>query len=495
MADSNSFRSTGRRFAGLVLSFIMILCSLALTSCHRDDGDFPDIGSPDSGEGTYSSEGSEKPDSESEMTAEDSSGNYRSITVALPYSQSTVNYLSELYYVKNNDLMTEGDNGGNISLEYLDSIQTPWFINSIQTSMSGVDTTTLAEWSESGFMPDIYLAEDIRSMVDGGYALPLQELLADSELIGNSNLFSKVMDTMTLDGTIYGIPHYSTAVILAINLDYLPDSGVLDYIYTPEDLRTFLQAMSDKALEAENTSEANTAGELVPFAEAYDLIPYIAPSISGRNYSYMLFDEYHNGNTSVATTAVGSIVRYCDELYDLGLSSDTDSAGNDPVADRVAGMWMLSSSQIDDFNSYYPGRVYYLPLPSYDHETASSPMLTVYPLCLASGCENADFAADFAAFISLDPDAQLLIRRLEPKNGYYPLIRNAAVWLDLADETDNGRIASFYEMSMDTAVYCPGNNGNGLYSAVNSYISDYSLRRSDEGETAVFNLQECYGGY
>jgi hypothetical protein len=189
------------------------------------------------------------------------------------------------------------------------------------------------------------------------------------------------------------------------------------------------------------------------------------------------------------------VLGYIDRLYAEGLSSDSDANGDDPIAARNAGMWMLSSEEMENYDSYYPGRMYYLPLPSYDSENPSVPMLTIYPMCLSSESEQGAFAVEFASFIALDPDAQMLIRRLEPRHGYLPLIRNGALWLDMADSTDNGRLVSYYEPLMDSAVYCPGNYGSELYTAVNSYIFSYSANRSDEGETAGFSLQECYGGY
>lgn len=492
MRERLSSKGIATKMLSSVVMFAFIASSFFVTSCNRKDGDYPDIGSPT----TLDAEQTIPTESAVSTTDPTGSGtdtgDFVTITVALPYSQSTVKRLSELYYLKSNGMLSDGDNGSNISLDHLDTVSTPWFINSIQTPMNGVDPSTLSEWRSGGYLPDIYLAEDIGSVIGSGDAAPLQQYLADNELVGSLSVFDGAIDALTSNGSIYGIPLYATAVILGINLDYVPDSGVPGYLYTVDELETYLQDVAAMGVQGE---EETPASDLIPFAGAYTLIPYIAQAFSGVPTGFMAHDEYVRGNTIAASTAVRNVLGYIDRLYAEGLSSDSNANGDDPIAARNAGMWMLSSEEMENYDSYYPGRMYYLPLPSYDSETPSVPMLTIYPMCLSSESEHGAFAVEFASFIALDPDAQMLIRRLEPRHGYLPLIRNGALWLDMADSTDNGRLVSYFEPLMDSAVYCPGNYGSELYTAVNSYIFSYSANRSDEGETAGFSLQECYGGY
>ena len=80
------------------------------------------------------------------------------------------------------------------------------------------------------------------------------------------------------------------------------------------------------------------------------------------------------------------------------------------------------------------------------------PYVSTYSLCVSKKSANTDFAAEFAAFISYDTDAQLIIYRLENMTGLMPLSRNDAVWDLISDDPLFGHMASDFRQTMDNAV-------------------------------------------
>lgn len=461
----------GKKISKVIAAILVASLVMPLSACKRDRRIFPDIGTP-----TSTNESIDDVVEEPE-TPNNQDYSFRAITVALPYSQHTIDYLSKLYYAKLTGQL--GDRTGEtIELEVLDAINTPWYINSVQTSYVGVSVDNLSVWQETNSMPDIYLADNIDSVIDGGYAVSLDSYLADNESFSANNLYMDSLEECTRGGQIYGIPHYATSVMIAANMDYLPEDGVLISGYTWNNLVTYLTSINERFEESELS--------IVPFADAYELAPYIAGSFDGNNHSFMLYGEDN------ATSSVNTVINSIRDLYLQDLSSGSDIEGNDPRYTRVAAMWLVNSYEMDFWNNYYSNSIYYLPMPSGDGETPF-PYMTIYPICLSGDTDNSDFATDFAAFITLDCDAQMLIRRLEPQNGYIPMTSNPALWMSIMDETMWGRTLFSYEGMMNDVNYCPGNNANSLYSHVNSYLSTY-FAGVEDGNEEEFDLNSCYGG-
>ena len=100
------------------------------------------------------------------------------------------------------------------------------------------------------------------------------------------------------------------------------------------------------------------------------------------------------------------------------------------------------------------------------------------------------FAADFAAFISYDEDAQLLIYRLENMEGLMPLVRSGKVWNMAGNEGVFGAMVSDFRQTMDYAVYCPGSFDNRIYRKTNEYSVAFFGSGNDR-----FNAEACYGVY
>ena len=116
------------------------------------------------------------------------------------------------------------------------------------------------------------------------------------------------------------------------------------------------------------------------------------------------------------------------------------------------------------------------------------PYLRPYSLCVSEKCEDKQFAVDFAAFISYDEDAQMLIYRLENMMGLMPLVRSGKVWNMAGNEGGFGTMASDFRQTMDNAVYCPGSFDNALYRKTNEYAAAFFGSGNDR-----FNAEACYG--
>ena len=113
-------------------------------------------------------------------------------------------------------------------------------------------------------------------------------------------------------------------------------------------------------------------------------------------------------------------------------------------------------------------------------------MASVYPLCVTSDSEFKEFASEFALFLCIDPDALMLIYRLEPQIGFLPLVTNSSVWDVVVSEPTFGTEAMMYEQIMRNNVYFHSDDG------VIDYCSDFTSSVGTE-EEYEFDLGECLG--
>lgn len=468
-----------------IVALVLVVSMLfMLTSCYKPKSTFPVIDSPTDSEDVT--------DGTSESsTADDSIDDFVYLSVALPYSQTTIEYLSKLYYAKSNNLLDVAQTGADVSLDYLDSINnTSWDIKSVQTSYDGVSVSDLENWEKDSYTPDIFLADNVEELYASGRIDSLNSYLFNNSLLRADNVYINSISECSFDNELYAIPHLSTVVIVAGNKDYsLSENDVLgiDYSYTLTALYEYLNGV-DALYNAEvQTGESKL---VLPFYEIGDLLPYIGYMADDASHSFMFINE------EVDDTDVDALVDRIEAFYIDELSSSMQMWGSDARTERNASMWLINSSEIYSWNQYYPDKMYYLPLPTSDNSYVA-PMLNMKSVCISSSCANKELAADFAAFISLDSDAQMLLRRLEPQTGVLPVISSIALWNYIEDESDFGRIASFYEAYMNNAVYCPEQGSNIFYN-VNKYITEYfDSVMSDITEDSVtdkFNLNDCYEG-
>ena len=381
----------------IALSFV-ISTILGTTGCNVEEDVFPDI--------VFSSESNETSLS-SDYSGQIDNG-FHELTVALPVNEETVNLLLKLYYAKNNDLFPSEMNGGDISIEYLNAINTPWVVNTVFTTNNGESTETLQALEDEGILPDIFLAYDMNSLISDGIVQPFDQYLSSDESLLSSGIYLNELEALRYGDSHYGIPFYSSVYLLAGSREYLPDDGVPSYSMSADELHEYIRSIPG----------INSDGSvyITRFYDADSLAPFL-----GEDYSLMIANE--------------------------GLSSVTDSFGADPRVSRTCGMWLMNSAETDTWNTYYPDGLYFTMLPSENINAV------VYPLCLSADSDDAEFAADFAAFICYDRDAQMLLRRLESLRGFFPPVSARGVWDEMSADEVFGAQSMLYEQYMPNAVF------------------------------------------
>lgn len=381
----------------IALSFV-ISTILGTTGCNVEEDVFPDI--------VFSSESNETSLS-SDYSGQIDNG-FHELTVALPVNEETVNLLLKLYYAKNNDLFPSEMNGGDISIEYLNAINTPWVVNTVFTTNNGESTETLQALEDEGILPDIFLAYDMNSLISDGIIQPFDQYLSSDESLLSSGIYLNELEALRYGDSHYGIPFYSSVYLLAGSREYLPDDGVPSYSMSADELHEYIRSIPG----------INSDGSvyITRFYDADSLTPFL-----GEDYSLMIANE--------------------------GLSAVTDSFGADPRVSRTCGMWLMNSAETDTWNTYYPDGLYFTMLPS---ENVNA---VVYPLCLSADSDDAEFAADFAAFICYDRDAQMLLRRLESLRGFFPPVSARGVWDEMSADEVFGAQSMLYEQYMPNAVF------------------------------------------
>ena len=446
----------------------LVLC-LALLSgaCRTESGVFPVLESvPGS---------SRQTDPQSSADPKSTPNGIKNLKVALPYSNETISCLSAMFYAKNNGTWDSSVSGAEVDIRALASTSTNYVIQNIEVTNDGASLENLNGWKNSGEQPDLFLASDYQTAADAGLASDVSSLASDNPYIDGSKIYAASMAGQLETGKLYGIPHYCAAMVIYGNRDYVPKSGRLQAKYTPEDLTRYL----------EQTASAN---KCIPLASGYSLMPYLGACFAGdRAVSYMMFDEY-KADKETAEPLINSASAFVKKLYDSKLTANTDKGGADPVYSRNAALWIGSSASSRTWEEYYPGKLYYLHLPCSSTSNPAVPYLRPYTLCVSEKCEDKQFAVDFAAFISYDEDAQMLIYRLENMMGLMPLVRSGKVWNMAGNEGGFGTMASDFRQTMDNAVYCPGSFDNALYRKTNEYTAAFFGTGNDR-----FNAEACYG--
>jgi len=455
-----------RKLVAVVLIAATVLCMI---SCKKKASEFPQVPPPSTSETSEVTEVTE--------TSEDPE--ITKLMVALPYEASTVNYLFKLYYAKNNGYWNPDYSGLTVDLGYLDSINVPISFESVYVPDDGVSSVTLTNWGST--RPDIFLVNDLDEAVNSGYCADISDAMSDSMLLTSDKFYVGSITCLYKDGALYGVPHYCSIPLIYGNEDFAPEGKSLNFRCTLNELKDYISAIRDLEYE-----------DVVVFARGYQLIPYItsAKNDNGIVNSYMLESEY-KADKDLSQAKLDNVIAMIGEFYDDGTFVNSNPDDSDPVFSRNCAMWIASSTDLSLWSNYYPGKLYYAQIPTFEYNDKSIPYLTVYPLCVSSTSKNIDLASDFAAFISLDTDALLLIDRLEDKVGYLPVVTSPNVWdIKIADETF-GYIASVYENEMDNAVYCPKVINNDLYDLIELKLSDcYNI---DEEELYELNLADIYG--
>ena len=455
--------SQWKRIASILLCASMT--GMIFSGCKKGDDTFPSI--------DYEVNQSGQSEESNETSEQSSGSEIRELTVALPYSDQTIRCLASMLYCKNNGLWDSSETGLTIDIDYLSSVATNYVIANEGCESTGASLETVRSWKSNA--PDLFLAQDSEAVWKDGRAAELNGYLAVNAYLNSQQVYAGALTCDSDNGVFFALPHFCSAEILIGSYEFIPaNGGKLQTKNTTDDLRDYLEQIRKEY--------PSCAG----FASAYELIPYLGSAFNNDvPVSYMLHEEYSKNRDS-ATDIIEAATDYVRDFYDDSLAHDLDG-GADPVYSRTAALWADSSANVKAWSEYYPDSLYLLHLPCNDASNAGVPYISTYSLCISKNSSNKEFAAEFAAFISYDTDAQLLLYRLEDMSGLMPLTRNEAVWDLISEDELFGHMASDFRQTMDNAVYCPASNDNAVYMNTNEYLAEF-VKGNEE-----FDPEKCYG--
>ncbi|MCQ2531424.1 MAG: hypothetical protein MJ093_01800 [Saccharofermentans sp.] len=462
------------RKSSVFLSVVtMMAMLLSISSCKAEQKSFPEFSYPEE-----TTTATVQTDDSDDSVSTDITDNIYEISMAVPYSQQTMNRLLKLYYLKTSEIMPDDTTGASINLDYLDSITTPWIIDVINIPSEGVGISAIKSWYDSGVVPDVYLVNDLDTVIEAGYAQPLGNYIGSLSMSSSGIYGSALVSCMDSEGA-YGIPLYQSFMLMYGNKDYYTEDGILQFRCSFDDFREYLEALDATYNQDEEV--------MVPLSRGYEFIPYITGG------SYMLMDEYLSDNSDVDELLTQDI-DFIDSLYEAGLTKDTDIDGSDPTITRCGALWIDSTSNMLRWSAYYPDSIYYSLIPTESDTDDLKLYASVYPLCLSTKSQDKDFAANFAAFICMDTDALMLLERLEPQIGYYPVCDSDMLWDMICDNDEFGSVAMMLRQNVQNSVYCP-TLGSLYEQQVNDYCSSYASRYSEseqaeEEEPFEFSLED-----
>lgn len=389
--------------------------------------------------------------------ASDTANSYHELTVALPYSQETINRLVKLFWGYRNGIFGDDTNMLAIDIDEIDNIDTPYVINAVLTADTGLSADAVSRLVSSDELPDVFLTCDLPSVAAEGIAAPLDEYGSDIVFDNEGIAVDAILDCK-YEGSIYGYPLYQSIMILFGNADFFPQSGRMHFLASMTEFRSFLTDVRDDFSE----------DGIVPFVSAARLIPYLE----------MSFDNDSDAD------AITESVEFIDALYDDSISFETAEDGTDPCISRQAAMWMDSSASFEQWNSYYAGNLYYSLLPSSRENGEIFPYAGVYSLCVSEECIDKDFAAEFASFICFNRNAQMLLHLLEPHEGFLPVLASQQLWDVIKAQPGFGGYAAVLEQYMENAIYVPV-PGSRAYAQMQENCLLYEAGREDADESSA----------
>ncbi|MBR2750236.1 MAG: extracellular solute-binding protein [Lachnospiraceae bacterium] len=452
-SQDNVFTMKAQKLMAILLTLSF---SLALFGCRKVNSSFPSV------------EVTSTETTETTTVTTETKHFTHTISIASPLSYETCVYIAKLYALKNSGQLAEGVSGENITLDYLDSIDLPFALNVYSTAETGCNADTLRQWQESGSLPDIFLTDSFDEVVQAGYAIPVTRYLSDETLLTPGNIYPKMLEQLYLNNEYYGIPYQASAYLMYADMEVLNRAGIQEISFK-QDLNSFgaiLDTLS--GLNAE-------AMEILPFYLAQGLIPYLPISLYGDTYRSVrdgktLSSKSWKDSLEYLKTVVASGKAY--ESLDTETVS-TFFQGMSPLLSRKVGIWAGSSDEVSRYDNYMPNTLVMMQIPSTDKENYSPAMLSVYPLCISSSCDQPAETVKFASFMALDEDALLLASRLDLKEGFLPVVSSSTVWKNMVSTQKYGSFLSPFQSLMQDAVYIPAVTEKQEYEADLQYIATH----------------------
>lgn len=454
-------------FFKMIIAISVISFAVNISACSANDSPFPEIPKTTADNSSTTSPSSETSSTESYQ--------YPIIKLAAPVSTETTDYLVKLYEAKKAGLLGDGITGLNVSLEFLDSIETTFGVDVYTTSSTGASVESYDNWDQSGTVPDIILSDSLSQLAEDNKIIPLNDLLADNQLLLPSNTYINFLNNLAINNKQYGIPYSASVEVLFVNNEVLSTAGIPQMSFET-DLATINNISEAVALL--NNEDTLPENRVLPFYQVRALIPYL-PSSYDPVSGYFMFS---NGIPDFKNESFKKSLMFLREYLSKGYSVDGlteeeifESFGTlDPILAKRVAMWVGNSEEISRWANYMPYTISIVQIPSVLPGEYSPSAITVYPLCISSQSVHQKLAVDFASFIALDRDAVLLRLRLEKEEGFIPVIRESAVWEYAFSELKFSSSLFKLREQIDTAYFSPAISDHQTYFETVSLLARYS---------------------
>ncbi len=456
-----------RLFIRMIIAMSVISFAVNVSACSANDSPFPEIPKTTADNSSTASPTIDTSSSEPYQ--------YPIIKLAAPVSAETADYLVKLYEAKKSGLLSDGITGLNVSLEFLDSIETSFGIEVYTTSSTGASVDSYDNWAQSGTVPDIILSDSLSQLAEDNKIIPLNDLLADNRLLLPSNTYINFINNLSIDNKQYGIPYSASVEVLFVNNEVLSAAG-LSQMSFETDLETINNISEAVALL--NNEDTLPENRVLPFYQVRELIPYL-PSSYDPDSGYFMFDD---GIPDFKNESFKKSIIFLREYLSKGYSVDGLSEEEkfetfgtlDPILAKRVAMWVGNSEEISRWANYMPYTISIVQIPSLIPGEYSPSAITVYPLCISGQSVHQELATDFASFIGLDKDAVLLRLRLEKGEGFIPVIRASAVWEYAFSELKFGSSLFKLREQINTSYFSPAISDHETYYKTVSILSLYS---------------------
>jgi len=459
-------------FAALAVSSTMISgCAAA------SDNPFPKVTQPENQEVTTSTSSETDPVAATSASYPDGTV----LKIAAPISNSTARYLAKLYEAKKSGAWISTDSGASVTLAALDRIDPDFNVEVLQTPSTGATEDTIAQWEESGFVPDIIYTEALSSLYEKGDILSLSDYAASNPLFLPTRIYKPMLNACSAGDELYGVPYAASAQILYVNMNVLSEAGV-DSVPFDLDLDT-LKSMSE-AVRSLSTEETPLEEKSFAFYKASDLLAFLPSAYDAAAGWFM----YNGSSFDFGSVSFADAVSYLRSYVQAGYSVDSLTAEEhaaafstlDPRLSKRVAMWVGSTAEVSLWSVNRAYKLSISQIPSSGSETESKLALTVYPLCISSSSLTPQLACDFAAFMALDEDAILLTNRLENIEGILPVVSSTPVWEAVCLQQTFGEELLLLQDKVPTAYYNPITNHIKDSQFIEQLLTDYSALLLDD---------------
>jgi hypothetical protein len=349
------------------------------------------------------------------------------LSVSLPVTSMTLQYLSYLFIGKNSGLFSEtktGNNGLDIPLEDLEMFRKSNLTITLKDNVpTGYTADEIRIMNLSGTLPDIFLVENIEMLkINEITPLDLSGEYLDSYL-NPSKIYPQMFWDDPQSHQVLSIPYHAVVKMLYMNTNAWIGTGVNPnhFVDSPLNFNSVL-TLSEYVTNPEKSIYA--------WLDFQSLSAFLPSSIKPFPDSYYVINQKIDFTNEAFTTTVEllrSLSSKCG-VYERDENTTTESIPDDlyPINLNQIGFWIDYSNQLESLVEATQGstlRRY--PLPVVDK--ISIPMKTVQ-LVVNPQSKNVALAKKLAIFIALDKDAILFKSRYTFPNGYIPPVQDLQVW-------------------------------------------------------------------